>query len=69
MEKPKEKGEILRWYRNLNIAAGVGFIALAAVVPAASAALYFGAAVNGAQAGGAEVIRQARIKKSKSQPK
>lgn len=66
MEKePKKKGEILRWYRNFNVATAIGFVALSAVVPAASEILILGAGINAAQALGAEAIRQARIKKPK----
>jgi len=65
-ETATEKGA--RLYRNLNLAAAAGELAVAAVIPVAAGVLTGLAALNAVQAGGAEWVRSSakknRLRKS-----
>jgi hypothetical protein len=55
-----KRPEILKWYRNLNIL-GAGALATCGVLapnPALASIFYAGAAIDVAQAGGAEILRK-----------
>jgi hypothetical protein len=53
----------LKWFRNVNLLGAGAFILAGGYFPAYQGWLYLGAATNIAEAGGAEAIRQRKIKK------